>query len=203
MPVPAWFAEVLERELRPWLSLSSEQVSQLHTHYALLEHWNDKMSLTSVEPGVELVVRHYCESLLLGASLPIQGAVRIADIGSGAGFPGMPVAVLRPECTVALVESVQRKAVFLREATRHLSNIQVTARRAEDLDRGFDWVISRAVNPGELLKNIPRLALNIGLLIGEGSFLELKTRSTIAWREPVRVPWGDRKLIVVGEHRST
>jgi len=198
MPVPAWFAEVFERELRPWLSLSSGQVSQLHTHYALLERWNDKMNLTSVEPGVELVVRHYCESLLLGASLPIQGAVRIADIGSGAGFPGVPVAVLRPECTVALVESVQRKAVFLREATRHLSNIEVIARRAEDLDSGFDWVISRAVNPGELLKNIPRLTRNVGLLIGEGSFLELKTRSTIAWREPVRVPWGDRKLIVVG-----
>jgi 16S rRNA (guanine527-N7)-methyltransferase len=203
MPVPAWFAEVLERELHSWLSLSGEQVSQLYIHYELLERWNDKMSLTSVEPGVELVVRHYCESLLLGASLPIQGAVEIADIGSGAGFPGVPVAVLRPECKVALVESVQRKAVFLREATRHLSNIEVIARRAENLGRGFDWVISRAVNPREVMQNIPRLAANVGLLIGEASFLDLKTLSAIAWREPVRVPWGDRKLIVVGVSRGT
>ncbi len=203
MPVPAWFAEVLERELRSWLLLSVEQVSQLYTHYELLERWNVKMNLTSVEPGVELVVRHYCESLLLGVNLPVDGSASIADVGSGAGFPGVPVAVLHPECRVALIESVQRKAVFLREATRHLANIEVIARRAEDLDRGFDWVISRAVNPGELLRNIPRLGPNVGLLIGEASFLQLKTRSTIAWREPVRVPWGDRKLIAVGVSRGT
>jgi 16S rRNA (guanine527-N7)-methyltransferase len=203
MPVPAWFAEVLEHELRPWLSLSSEQVAQLHTHYEHLERWNEKMNLTSLEPGLDLVVRHYCESLLLGANLPIRGSAQIADVGSGAGFPGVPVAVLRPECAVALVESVQRKAVFLREATRHLSNIEVIARRAEEVDRGFDWIVSRAVNPRELMQNIPRLAPNVGLLIGEASFLELKTLSTIAWREPVRVPWGDRKLIVVGVSRGT
>src|ERR1700751_5287927 len=100
MPVPAWFAELLERELRPWLNPNSEQISQLFTHYEILEHWSGKMNLTSLKPGPELVIRHYCESLFLGAHLPLEDTVNIADIGSGAGFPGVPVAVLRPEWRV-------------------------------------------------------------------------------------------------------
>jgi 16S rRNA (guanine527-N7)-methyltransferase len=196
MPAAAWFQEVLERELRPWLRVSEDQAAQLSTHYQFLERWNDKMNLTSLEPGPELVIRHYCESLFLGAQLAIGG--RIADIGSGAGFPGVPVAVLHPESTVALIESLQRKAVFLREATRHLTNVDVLASRAEVVDAQFDWIISRAVNPKEVWRNIPRLAPRIGILIGESGLKELEGASRIAWSEPVRLPWGDRRFLVSG-----
>ena len=199
MPVPAWFAEVLQRELGPFAHLTPEQVSQLYRHYELLERWNEKISLTSMKPGDELVVRHYCESLFLGAKLPLRNAEQIVDIGSGAGFPGVPIAVLWPKCTVTLVESVQRKSVFLREATRHLSNVRVIARRAEDFEDGFDWLVSRAVNPKEIVSNIPRLAPKVGLLTGEQGLLELKSMPGIAWGEPIRLPWGDRRLCVLGE----
>src|SRR5271166_4126763 len=112
MPVPAWFEDVLERELRQWLTLSSQQIAQLYTHYEFLERWNEKISLTSVEPGPEMVIRHYCESLFLAAHLP-KDTSTIADLGSGAGFPGVPLAVVRSDCRVSLIESVHRKAVFL------------------------------------------------------------------------------------------
>ena len=198
MPVPAWFTEVLERELRPWLSLSADQVSKLYIHYQFLERWNKKMNLTSLEPGVELVVRHYCESLFLGAHLPAEHRAKIVDIGSGAGFPGVPTAILHPEFAISLLESVQRKAVFLRESTRHLGNVTVLAQRAEEIERYFDWVVSRAVAPREILVNVPRLAPRVALLVGEQGLSALKNAPGIAWAEPLRLPWGDRRFCVLG-----
>jgi len=199
MAVPAWFTEVLERELLPWLSLSADQVFKLYTHYQFLERWNEKISLTSLEPGVELVVRHYCESLFLGAHLPAEHSTKIVDVGSGAGFPGVPISVLHPKCAITLVESVQRKAVFLRESTRHLGNVTVLAQRAEDIDGGFDWIVARAVNPREILSNVPRLSPKLGLLVGEKGVSDLKNTPGIAWAQPLRLPWGDRRLCVLGE----
>ena len=81
----------------------------------------------------------------MGSRLP-AGVLRIADVGSGAGFPGFPVAVLRPDCSVTLIESHQRKAVYLKEASRKLPNVRVLSKLAEDVaDIGeeYDWVISR------------------------------------------------------------
>jgi 16S rRNA (guanine527-N7)-methyltransferase len=197
-PVPAWFAEILELELRPWIILSDDQISKLYTHYGFLERWNEKISLTSVEPGREMVIRHYCESLFLAAHLSTPATATIADLGSGAGFPGVPVAVFLPEGRVALIESVQRKAVFLREATRHLSNVSVIARRAEEMELGFDLLISRAVNPKEVMANLPRLANSVALLVGESGLDELRGARGIAWSEPIRLPWGDRRFLVMG-----
>lgn len=198
MPVPAWFGDLLERELRPWLLLSTEQIAQLYMHYEFLERWNEKISLTSVEPGTEMVIRHYCESSFLAAHLASEGALRIADLGSGAGFPGIPVAVIRPDFRVSLIESVHRKAVFLRESTRHLTNVDVIPKRAEAVTGRFDWVISRAVNPKELLRNVPRLARRIALLVGETGVQELERSPAIAWSKPIRLPWGDRKFLMIG-----
>ena len=193
-----WFAELLERELRPWVNLSADQVTRLHNHYDLLLRWNRKINLTSVEPGVEMVLRHYCESLFFGAQLPSELA-SLVDIGSGAGFPGIPIAVLKPTWKVTLVESNQRKAVFLREATRSWSTVSVLAERAQDVSGRFDWLVSRAVDPKELLRLVPRLASRIGLMLGEDDFFSLQKASAIAWSEPIRLPWGDRRLCVYGD----
>lgn len=198
MSVPAWFTNLLAEELRPWAALSTEQIAQLYTHYQFLERWNEKISLTSVEPGPEMVIRHYCESLFLAAHLRPEDSARIADLGSGAGFPGVPVAVLRPEARISLIESVQRKAVFLREATRHLKNVEIIEKRGEAVTARFDWLVSRAVNPKDVLKNGPRLARKIALLAGESGILEFKNSPKIAWSEPVRLPWGDRKFLIMG-----
>jgi 16S rRNA (guanine(527)-N(7))-methyltransferase RsmG len=134
---------------------------ELEAHYELLQRWNQKLNLTSEES----IERHYGESLFLAAHLP-EGPLRIADVGSGAGFPGFPVAVVRPECTVTLIEAHQRKAVFLKEVSRGKSNIRVLARRVEDVTDKFDWVISRAVSFRNLGSYLRRLAPRVALLTG-------------------------------------
>ena len=166
------------------------------------------MNLTSVH-GAEMVTRHYCESLFFGAKFPGEPA-SILDVGSGAGFPGVPIAILKPVCRVTLVESNQKKAVFLREATRGLPNISVAAQRAEDLVQQAEWVVSRAVDPEEVVSLVPKLAPKIALMIGEDDFVALKNLSHIAWLDPVRLPWGDRRICLYGvvygvfhvEHKS-
>jgi 16S rRNA (guanine527-N7)-methyltransferase len=200
--VPLWFADLLHQELDRWVALAQSQIAQLYQHYELLVRWNQRMNLTTVGAGPETVIRHYCESLFFGAHLPtVNNNISLLDLGSGAGFPGVPLAILKPNWRVMLVESSQRKAVFLRESTRHLSNIRVLAQRLQTLVEATDWVVARAVDPLEILSNIPRLAPDAGLMLTERDFSLVQTKSHIAWADPVRLPWGDRKICVFG--RST
>jgi 16S rRNA (guanine(527)-N(7))-methyltransferase RsmG len=197
-----WFADLLARELRPWLTLSETRIQRLWEHYEILLRWNEKMSLTSIPPGEETVLRHYCESLFFAAHLPAGPETSIVDLGSGAGFPGVPMGIQQPGWRVSLVESNQRKAVFLRESTRGLSNVSVLARRAESATGKFDWLVARGVDPKDVLKNTPRLAPSAGLMLGEDDFSSIQTHPGIAWSEPVRLPWGDRRICVYGVSRG-
>jgi 16S rRNA (guanine527-N7)-methyltransferase len=151
------FREIIAQEF------PSAPLDQLEQHFELLSRWNQKLNLTRIESVEDAARLHYCESLYLGTKLP-PGPLRIADVGTGAGFPGTPIAILRPECEVTLIESHQRKAVFLRESTRDLKNVRVFSGRAEDLKERFDWVVSRAVTPEDVLK-LP-LANDFALLVG-------------------------------------
>jgi len=193
VPTPDWFAELLGP------GLSQSQIAQLYGHYELLIRWNQRMNLTTVKPGPEMVIRHYCESLFFAAHLPASQDISVLDAGSGAGFPGIPMAILKPAWRITLIESNQRKAVFLRESTRQLPNVAVTAQRVERITAQADWIVARAVDPKEILLQVSRLALNIGLMIGEDDFSAIRTNSRIAWAEPLRLPWGDRKLCVYGK----
>ena len=193
MPAPDWFSQLLDREL------SQGQVGQLFQHYELLLRWNQKMNLTTVEPGPDTVIRHYGESLFFASHLPAErDAISVLDLGSGAGFPGIPIAVLKPSWHVTLVESNQRKSVFLRESSRHIGNVSVLAKRIADVSEKGDWVVARAVDPLEVRAAVPRLAPNIGLMLGNEDFSSIQNDSRIAWGEPVRLPWGDRKICVYG-----
>ena len=201
---PRWFTELLIKELQPWLTLSENQVRHLWEHYEILLRWNDRINLTSIPPGEEMVIRHYCESLFFGAHMPVgPDVISILDLGSGAGFPGIPMAILRPSWRITLLESHQRKAVFLRESARGLSNISVLARRAESASGGFDWLVSRGVDARDVLKNIPRLAPKVGLMLGEDDFSAIQSFPDIAWSESVQLPWGDRRVCVYGVSRGT
>jgi 16S rRNA (guanine527-N7)-methyltransferase len=134
------------------------------------------MNLTRITVLEEAVRYHYGESLYLAMRLP-EGPLRIVDVGSGAGFPGIPVAIYRPACSVDLVESHQRKSVFLREATRELPNVRVLAGRAEGVTGSYDWTISRAVQPEDVLKL--NLSPHVAVLGVEGETL----------------PWGERRAL--------
>src|ERR1035437_10306437 len=190
------FADLLRQRLARVVELSPGQVEALETHYQLLLRWNRTLNLTSIKRMEEAVERHYCESLFLGAHLP-QGRLRIADIGSGAGFPGFPVAVLRPDCSVTLIESHQRKAVFLREASRALPNVRVLSKRAEAVGEQFDWATSRAVSYEALAPTLKAIAANADLLTGVE---EPPPEMGFSWEPAVALPWGKQRFLRAG-HR--
>ncbi|HWZ30417.1 MAG TPA: 16S rRNA (guanine(527)-N(7))-methyltransferase RsmG [Bryobacteraceae bacterium] len=179
------FRELLGREF----PLSAQQLETLEKHYNLLSQWNRKLNLTRIERLEDAVHLHYGESLFLAEALP-EGPHRIVDVGSGAGFPGIPVAIRRPESSVTLVESHQRKAVFLREASRDLPNVQVFAGRAEDLKGSYDWVTARAVTPADVLKL--RLAPRAALLMSEPDLEGLTPPDSV-----LKIPGSERRVVAM------
>jgi 16S rRNA (guanine527-N7)-methyltransferase len=195
-----WFAERLQFHLDPYLALRPAQIDQLFVHFDFLRRWNSRINLTSIRSPEEIVQRHYCESLFFASVLPEMHSC--ADIGSGAGFPGVPLAILRPDCPIALIESHQRKAVFLRESTRALKNVRVLGERAESVVERFDWVVSRAVAPNEVLKLVPNLASHVALLAGSAEIETLNPNVGLVWHEPIRLPWGERRIAMVGALRG-
>lgn len=193
------FAELLSEKLAGIVRLTRDQARALENHYQFLVRWNRVLNLTSVRSLEETVERHYCESLFLGAHLP-PGFLRIADIGSGAGFPGIPVAVLRPDCSVTLVEAHARKAVFLRESSRTLRNVQVIPRRAEAVEETFEIAISRAVSYADLRLILKKIGRRADLLTGgEAPPDELG----FDWQEPIPLPWGRQRFLRIGVSRET
>lgn len=191
------FAELLRKQISPIIELSPAQINQLEQHYNLLIKWNKVLNLTSVRKVEEIVERHYCESIFMGLHLP-AGALTVGDVGSGAGFPGIPIGMVRPECKVSLIESHQRKCVFLREATRELKNVQVLPIRVEDVDEAFDWVVCRAVLLSKIEKPVSALSALIAIL---GT--ERPSDSRFTWNTPVQLPWGRQKYLWLGTRRST
>lgn len=174
--------------------LSSAQVAALESHYHLLVRWNRSLNLTTIVEVKEAAERHYFESLFVGQALD-RSPQSIVDIGSGPGFPGLPLAVLRPDCSVTLVESHRRKAVFLKEASRGLSNLRVLAVRAEEVHESFDVAVSRAVSYQDLLQDLRRLTRRAALLTGAE---EPPPQLGFAWEAPISLPWGSQRWLRVG-----
>lgn len=179
------FKQLLAAEFAPYGGLSEIQLDQLERHYTALTKWNERLNLTRIRGLLETVQFHYCESLFLARFLPL-GQYSVVDIGSGAGFPGIPTAILRPDLDVTLVESHQRKSVFLRESARDLPNVRVLPSRAEDVGQGFEWAISRAVSPKDVIGF--HLAANVALLIGTEDAQNLSGTGTL-------VPWGKQRVL--------
>jgi len=189
------FRDLLRERLSGIAELTDAQAEALEAHYNLLVHWNRKLNLTAIRDLPEAVERHYGESVFLAAYLP-AGALNIVDVGSGAGFPGFPVAICRPDCTVTLVESHQRKAVFLKEAARGLRNLRVMARRAEDVAEEFDLAISRAVSYHDLIPSLQGLAPAAGLLSGAENPPE---ETGFVWTPAIPLPWGTQRFLRMGQ----
>jgi 16S rRNA (guanine527-N7)-methyltransferase len=193
------FAELLRSKLAGVCELHDEQIAHLRRHYDLLLKWNRVLNLVSVRSLEEAIERHYCESVFLACHLPDE-PIGVADVGSGAGFPGIPIAVVRPRASVALIESHQRKAVFLREASRDLPNVRVIAGRAENVADRFDWVVSRAVKYSEIAGTLKLLGRHAEILTGEVRAADLPG---FVWQPPIRLPWGERRFLWIGSRRST
>lgn len=188
------FRELLKQRIP---GLRSEQLDRLESHFNLLLRWNRVINLTRIVEPVAVVERHYCESLFLAFSLP--GVVeKVVDLGSGAGFPGVPVAVALEAVQVTLVEANRRKAAFLKEATRGWPNVRVIWGRAEALEGGFQWAVSRAVRWEEIEAAAARVAAGAAVLGGA----ECPGGRMFEWAPGLRVPWGERRFLYLGRKVS-
>ncbi len=140
----------IEALLTPYLpEVPAGITAQLSVYLDLLLRWNARTNLTAIREPKQIVQRHFGESLFAGLYLHPETKT-LLDLGSGAGFPGLPIALGRPEIAVTLAESQNKKATFLREIVRTLGlkNVEVWANRAELLPaaRRFDTVTLRAVD---------------------------------------------------------
>ena len=154
--------------------LSLEQLQQLSDYLDLLLRWNAKTNLTSVREPEAIVTRHFGESLFLARRVSGEEMRTAIDLGSGAGFPGIPLKIYSPHLTVTLIESQNKKATFLKEVIRKitLTDINVFSGRAEDSGVTADLVTLRAVEKFDLALTIAIRLLKPGgrlaLLVGAG-----------------------------------
>lgn len=148
--IAALLAPYLQGEL-----LEAAQVSQISIYIDLLLQWNARMNLTAVRDPEQIVTRHFGESLFAARQLFPHPAIEatLADVGSGAGFPGLPIAIARPAVQVTLIEAHGKKATFLKEVLRAtgVRNARVATMRAEDYGEKADVVTFRAVERFEAI----------------------------------------------------
>jgi 16S rRNA (guanine527-N7)-methyltransferase len=211
--------------------LSASQLQSISTYIDILQHWNARINLTAVRNPEEIVTRHFGESLFAAGHLfPIpysassassavkdlevdvaearspKAEARLADVGSGAGFPGIPIKLWAPNISLTLIESNQKKATFLREVARALTltDIDIQRARAETLPPStFGTVTLRAV---ERLPDILPIAAN--LLVPQGRLALLisspqlePTRSMLPnfiWGPPIPIPKSQSRVLLVG-----
>ena len=199
----------------------------------MLLRWNARINLTAVRQPEEIVTRHFGESLFAarhlfpqpehpntpaGQSIPRppqpsaafepsgeKNSTRLVDIGSGAGFPGLPIKIRSPHTHVTLIESNHKKATFLREVSRALTltDVNVFHGRAEDFQAPADLVTLRAV---ERFEHVLPIAVNLvappgrlALLIVRRQIESLsKLAPTLQWSEPAPIPLSEERILVIG-----
>jgi 16S rRNA (guanine527-N7)-methyltransferase len=199
-------AQILD-SLSPFLfKLSEGQIDQIREYVSILIKWNQSISLTSIADPIEIVARHFGESVFLCSLLPVENG-RLADVGSGAGFPGLALKIVRPGLSVVLIESNKKKCAFLSEVVRalHLSDVDVMPTRFEDIraESGFaDFVTARALGGfSDLLrwskKALPPRGHVILWVGGDDSTVISKTPGWI-WQPAVRIPESQRRFIQIG-----
>ncbi|MGO9442621.1 MAG: 16S rRNA (guanine(527)-N(7))-methyltransferase RsmG [Terriglobales bacterium] len=188
------FDGLLREQCLTFADIRGEDSRVLMMHYKLLREWNRRINLTGRATLEEAIVRHYAESLFLACLVP-RWVKSVVDVGSGAGFPGFPVAVLRPDVEVTLVESDQRKAAFLREASDLVRNIHVRCVRAELLNDKCDGVIGRAVRPTEIVATARRVAAWIGILLSRNDAEALASRIDF---HIMALPWNPSSVALIG-----
>ncbi|MBI5075156.1 MAG: 16S rRNA (guanine(527)-N(7))-methyltransferase RsmG [Nitrospirae bacterium] len=175
-------ADVLLRDGLKILDIpfTEKQITQFLIYLSELKKWNRAYNLTALKTDVDIVVKHFLDSLLFLKILP-PSVKSIADIGSGAGFPGLPIRIMRSDIEMVLIEPVQKKALFLEHMQRvlMLRNTKIMNMRVEDVrDLLVDAAVTRALfSVGEFIKKAERLLDQRGVLIlSKGPKLEDELR---------------------------
>jgi 16S rRNA (guanine527-N7)-methyltransferase len=198
--------------------LSTSQLESISTYIDLLIRWNARINLTAIRDAEEIVTRHFGESFFAARHLfpasdddqrPIAND-HLLDLGSGAGFPGIPTKIWAPAIHVTLVESQQKKATFLREACRslRLTDIDVISTRAEQLPSATASVVAlRAVERfASVLPVAARLITpdgRLALLIGRDQINSAKEyASSIHWEPEIAMPLSKERVLLIGTKKT-
>jgi 16S rRNA (guanine527-N7)-methyltransferase len=192
--------------LQPFIELDEMRLRAISKYIDLLLKWNARINLTAIREPAEIVQRHFGESLFAAKYLLEQKPVGTAiDLGSGAGFPGVPFAILSPDAQVTLIESQHKKATFLKELIflLELKNVEVFSGRAENYLGTADLVLLRAVEKFEktlqLAVSLTEVGGRVGLMIGSAQVeLARSLGPTMGWEEAVQIPSGHSRNILVG-----
>ena len=187
--------------LAPLDGVTAEQFAQ---YLSLIMRWNARLNLSSIRTEDGILSRHFVESIACARALP-AGISSLLDFGSGAGFPGIPIALCRPEISVVLAESQGKKAAFLQETIRALKiSAVVHAGRAELLRNAFNCVVLRAVD------RMPQAVKVAGHLVAPTGWLALMTThgdlaqlqaaagAIFSWPTAIHLPGAAQRLLALG-----
>ena len=204
-------AETIRRALGEFqLDANDKQIVYIQQYMRLLLTWNEKINLTAIRDPLEILHRHFCESMYAAVAVPVENG-RLADVGSGAGFPGIPLKIMRPGLQTFLVESNMKKATFLAEVLRtiELPDTRVLVSRYEELGEELmplDFVCSRAVGEFEPLlawaASERVAAKQVILWIGGRDMDQARRGMDWEWREPIPVPNSLRRYLLVGTKKG-
>jgi len=185
--------------------LDAAQAGRFEEYFSLFVRWNARINLTSIRDENGILSRHFIESIACARALP-EGISTLLDYGSGGGFPGIPIALCRPEIAVTLAESQRKKAAFLQEAVRVLGiSAKVHAERSELLKVDFDCVTLRAVD-----KMAAAVEAGAQLVAPGGWLTVMTTRSDLAglqaaagtefsWAGVASLPGGEERVLALGK----
>src|SRR2546421_1007068 len=203
--------EAIRRALQDFqLELSAEQITSVQEYMKVLLFWNEKINLTAIRDPMEILHRHFCESMFAAVGVPLEKG-RLADVGSGGGFPGLPLKIVRPELEVYLIESNIKKATFLAEVVRELglTDMHILVSRYQELGEEvapLDTVCSRALGEfGSFLdwaSSEQVAAGQVVLWIGGRDLEEVRGRKDWEWRESIIVPKALQRFLLVGARKA-
>lgn len=188
------------------LAVSDTLCEQIRMYIELLLRWNRRISLTAIESPEDIVRSHFAESLLAKKAAPsLHG--RLADVGTGAGFPGLPLRMYIPDLHLTLIEPNVKKCAFLAEITRtlELKNVEIIQRRYDDVrtpDPPFDIVTARALGQFQEFVDWAETVLSpngsVMVWTGPDGKSELERKKSWKWQAPYVIPGSKHRLIVVG-----
>jgi 16S rRNA (guanine527-N7)-methyltransferase len=199
--------QTIEAALKPYgVPVSASLFDQIRIYIDLLLRWNQKTSLTTVTEPDAILRFHFGESLIAAATVPIRHG-RLADVGSGAGFPAVPIRMVSQGISVILIESNQKKATFLAEIVRELDlkGVEVRRCRMEEIelnDEKLDFITARALGIDDVFLNWSGKHLNqhgsVVLWLGSSDASEISKRIGWKWADPLRIPQSDKRVILSG-----
>lgn len=134
-------------------NLNEQQLALFSAHQELFNSWNEKVNLVSRKDVEHLMIKHIIHSLSITKYIRFDDGARVLDIGTGGGFPGIPLAIFYPNVKFTLVDSIEKKIKVVEDIVQQLNlkNVAVIRSRAEELKQEFDYIVSRAVAPMEVL----------------------------------------------------